>query len=89
MFSPSKLRRFPRPVTEMKHFDDVVILPDTVINKNGAMLQFSDTGPFSDCAAHAGKSAKQIHVVEQSTAKTTGGFAIVLSNVAYDFSEVA
>jgi hypothetical protein len=52
------------------------------------MLQFSYAGPLSDRATHAGKPAKQIHVVEQCVAKTHGSFAIVLGNVADDFSEI-
>jgi hypothetical protein len=76
-------------VTEVEHFDDAFIFPDPVINKNGAMLQFSNAGPFSDCATHAGEPAQQIHVVEQSASKTSGGLTIVLGNVTDDFSEVA
>jgi hypothetical protein len=76
-------------VTEVKNFDDVFIFLDPVVDKNGAMLQFSDAGPFSDYTTHAGEPAKQIHVVEQCTPKTAGGLAIVLGNVPDDFSEVA
>jgi hypothetical protein len=73
----------------MKHFDDVFVLLDPVVDQNGTMLQFSDAGPLSDYATHAGKPAQQIHVVEQSATKTTGGLAIVPRNVTDDFSEVA
>ena len=75
-------------MTEVKHLDDVFVFTDSVVNKNGAMLQLSYAGPFSDCATHAGKSAKQIHMVEQCAAKTDGSLAIVLGDVADDFSEV-
>ncbi len=42
-------------MTEVKHFDDVFVFLDSIINKNGAMLQFSNAGPFSDRATHAGE----------------------------------
>jgi hypothetical protein len=76
-------------MTEVKHFDDVFVFLNSIINKNGAKLQFSNAGPFSDRAHHAGEPAKQIHVVEQTAAKTPGCLAIVLGNVPDDFSEVA
>jgi hypothetical protein len=76
-------------VTEVKHFDDMFVFPDPVIDKNRAMLQFSYARTLSDSSTHAGEPAKQIHVVEQSAAKTHGCLAIVLSYVADDFSEVA
>lgn len=76
-------------MAEVKHFDGVFVFLDSIINNNGAMLQFSDAGPFSDCAAHAGESGEQVYVVEQSVAETAGGLAIVLGNVPDDFSEVA
>lgn len=53
------------------------------------MLQFSYAGPFSDRATHARKPAKQIHVVKQSAPKTHGSLAVVLGNMADDFSEIA
>jgi hypothetical protein len=76
-------------VPEVKHFDNVFVLLNSVVNNNGGMLQLSDTRPFSNCATHAGELAKQIQMVEQSTPKTTCGVAIVFGNVADDFSEVA
>jgi hypothetical protein len=75
-------------VTEVKHLDEAFIFTDSVVNKNRAMLQFSYAGPFSDSATHAGKPAKQIHVVKQCAPKTHGSFAIVLGNMADDFSEI-
>ncbi len=75
-------------MTEVKHLNDALILTDPVVHKNGTMLQFSYAGPLSDRATHAGKPAKQIHVVEQCVAKTHGSLAIVLGNVADDFSEI-
>jgi hypothetical protein len=45
-------------MTEVKHFDDMFIFADSVVNKDGAMLQFSNAGPFSDCATHAGEPAR-------------------------------
>jgi hypothetical protein len=76
-------------MTHVKYFDDVSIFPHPVIYKNGAMMQFSNAGPFSDCATHAGEPAQQVHVVEQSASKTPGGFAIILGNMPDDFSEIA
>ena len=75
-------------MTKVKHFNNALFFPDSVVNKNGTMLQFSHAGAFSNCASHAGKPAEQIHVVEQSTAKTHGCLAIVLGNIADDFSKV-
>jgi hypothetical protein len=76
-------------VTEVKDFHEVLIFADTVINKNGAMLQFSYAEPFSNRATHSGEPAQQIHTVEQSAAKTTGGLAVILGNIADYFSEIA
>jgi hypothetical protein len=76
-------------MTEVKHFDDVFVFANPVVNKNGAVLQFPYARPFSYCATHAGEQAKQIHMVEKSAAKTHGCLAIVLGNVADDVSEVA
>ena len=78
-------------MTEVKDFDNVFVYLNSIVNKNGAVLQFSDAGPFSDCATHPRESAKQVYVVEQSVANTTGGLGlgIVLGNVPDDFSEVA
>ena len=73
----------------MKHFDSVFIFLDSVVDKNGAMLKFPDVGPFSDCATHSGKQAKQVYVVEQSGTKSHCCLAIVLGNMTVDFSEVA
>jgi len=75
-------------MAEVKHFDNAFIFPDPIINKNGAMLQFSHAGTLSDSSTYTGKPGKQIHMVEQSGAKTHGCLAIVFCNVADDFSEV-
>jgi hypothetical protein len=53
------------------------------------MLQFSDSGALSDHAAHAGKSAQQIDMVEESAAKLHRRLGIVLCNETDDFGEVA
>ena len=75
-------------MTEVKHFDDVCIFTDSVVNKNGAMLQLSNAVTLSDGATHAGKPRKQIHVVEKSLAKPHCGIAVVLGNVPNDFGEI-
>jgi len=51
-------------MTEMKHFDNVLILTDSVVNENRTVLEFSYAGTFSDYATHPGESAKQIHVIQ-------------------------
>jgi len=75
-------------VPKVKQFDDMFIFVDSVINNDGAMVQFSNTGALSECATHAWEPAEQIHMVEQCATKTCGCLVIVLSNVADDFSEV-
>jgi hypothetical protein len=75
-------------VTKVKHFNDALVFLDSVVNENGTVLQLAHAGPFSNCATHAGEPAEQIDVVEQGAAKTHGCFAIVLGNMADDFSEV-
>lgn len=76
-------------MTEVKHFNDVLILPNSVINYNWAMLQFSDARPLSDSSAHWREPAKQLHMVEECATKFAGGLAIVLGYVTDDFSKVA
>jgi hypothetical protein len=76
-------------MTEVKHLDYMFILTDSVVHKNGTMLQFSYAGAFSDNSTHVRKPFEQIHMVEQSVAKTQGGVAIVVGNTVDDFSEIA
>ncbi|HWZ55910.1 MAG TPA: hypothetical protein VNZ63_07555 [Verrucomicrobiae bacterium] len=76
-------------MTEVKHFDVVFVFLDSVIHKNGAMLQLPDSGALSNHAAHAGKSAQQIDMVEESAAKLHRRLGIVLCNETDDFGEVA
>ena len=76
-------------MTEVKYFDEPLILADSVVNQNGAMVQFSHAGPFSDRPTHAWKPSQQVHVVKQGPAKTHRGLAIVLGNIADYFSEIA
>ena len=73
---------------KVKQFDDVLIFVDSVINNNGAMVQFSNARAFSDCATHSRKLAEQIHMVEQRVTKTSGCLVVILGNEADDFSEV-
>jgi hypothetical protein len=75
-------------MTEVKHFDDVLILADSVVNNNRAMLQFSHSVTLSDRTTHAGKPGEQTHVVEQSIAKPRGSLAIVFGNAADNFGEI-
>lgn len=73
----------------MKHFDLVFVFLDSIVDKNGAVLQFSNTGTLSNCATHPGKSAEQIYVVKESGAKLHSCLGVVFCNEADDFSEVA
>jgi hypothetical protein len=75
-------------VPKVKHFDDVFIFVDSVINNKGAMVQFSDARALSDRATHAREPAEQIHMVEQCATKTSGCLVVILGNVVDDFSEV-
>jgi hypothetical protein len=75
-------------MTKVKHFDNVLIFADSVVNENRAVLEFSYAGTFSDRATHPGESAQQIHVIQYGVAKARGGFAIIIGNMADDFSEV-
>ena len=76
-------------MTHVKHFDIVFVFVDSIVDKNGAVLQFSNTGTLSNCATHTRKSAEQIYVVEESGAELRSCLGVVFSNETDDFSEVA
>ncbi len=73
---------------KVKQFDDVFIFVDSIINNNGAMVQFSNAGALSERATHPRKLAEQIHMVEQCSSKTPCCLVVIFGNVADDFSEV-
>jgi len=83
-----KLRRLARGVPQVENFHQPSVFPQMVIDKNGAMREFSDSRPFADCAAHTGKSSQQFDVVQQRSSETRSSLGVVLSNVADDFSEI-
>src|SRR5229473_3124958 len=41
------LRRFSRSVSQMKNFDDLLIVVGRVVNQNRAVKEFADLGTFS------------------------------------------
>ncbi len=75
-------------MAKVEYFNHLFVLLNSVVNENRAVLQFSNSGSLTDCSAHAGKSAQQIDMVDESTAKTISSLAIVFGNMADDFSEV-
>jgi hypothetical protein len=76
-------------MTEVQHLHKVLIVTDSIVNHHRTVLQFAHAGLFSDSAAHIGKPSEQIHVVEQSVAKTGGRLAVVFGNLAEDLGEIA
>ena len=75
-------------MADVKHFHETLIFMDLVVDQNRAMQQFAHTRPFSDGASHAGKASQQVHVVEQSIAKTRSCLIVVFGNVADDRGEI-
>jgi len=59
-----KLRRLARGVPQVENFHQASVLPQMVIDKNGAMREFPDSRPFADSAAQTGKSRQQFDVVQ-------------------------
>jgi hypothetical protein len=76
-------------VADVKHFDIVFVFVDSIVDENGAVLQFSNTGTPSNCTTHARESAEQIYVVKESDAKLRSCLGVVFCDEADDFSEVA
>ena len=76
-------------MTDVKHLHEALIFADPVVNQNWTVLQFAYAGPFSNAAAHSWKTGEQIHVVEQSVAKTRSGLAVIFGNVTDDLGEIA
>jgi hypothetical protein len=52
------------------------------------MKQLANTRPFSNGASHAGKTSHQVHMVEQSIAKTRSRLIVLLGDMADDLGEV-
>lgn len=73
---------------KVKHFHETLIFADLVVDQNRAMQQLANARPFSDGASHAGKASQQVHVVEQSIAKTRCSLIVVFGNVADDLGEI-
>lgn len=76
-------------MTDVKHFDIVLVFLDAIVDKHGAVLQFSNTRTLSNCATHARKSAEQIYMVKEGGAELHRCLGVVFCNEADDFSEVA
>jgi hypothetical protein len=75
-------------MTEVKYFHCTLILTDLVVNHYRTMQQLANARPFSDGFSQAWKTSWQVHVVEQSIAKTRSRSIVVFGNVADDLGEV-
>jgi hypothetical protein len=75
-------------MTEVKHFHQTLIFTDLVIGLNRAMEQLANARSFSNGASHAGKTSQQVHMVEQSIAKTRSRIIVLLGDMADDLGEV-
>ena len=73
----------------MKHFDEVLILANPIVGNDGAVVQFSDARSLSEQATHAGESAEQLYVIEQSVTESRSSLTIITGNVRDNFGEVA
>jgi hypothetical protein len=52
------------------------------------MEQLANARSFSNGASHAGKTSQQVHMVEQSIAKTRSRIVVLLGDMADDLGEV-
>jgi hypothetical protein len=75
-------------MTEVKHFHETLIFTDLVVDQNRAMEQLANARSFSNGASHAGKTSQQVHMVEQSIAKTRSRIVVLLGDMADDLGEV-
>jgi hypothetical protein len=75
-------------MTEVKHFHGTLIFTDLVVDQNRAMEQLANARSFSNGASHAGKTSQQVHMVEQSVAKTRSRIVVLLGDMADDLGEV-
>ena len=81
-----ELRRFARGVSQVEDFHETSVFTQLVIDENGAMREFSDSRPFADRAAHAGKPSQEFDVVQQRVSKTRSSLSVIFGDVADDFS---
>jgi hypothetical protein len=75
-------------MTEVKHFHKTLIFTDLVVDQNRAMEQLANARSFSNSASDAGKTSQQVHMVEQSIAKTRSRIIVLLGDMADDLGEV-
>jgi len=68
-------------MAEMKNFNQALLLMDPIVNENRAVDELTHGRPFANGVPHAGKSAEQIDVIEQSLAKTGSGLSVVLGDM--------
>jgi len=75
-------------MTDVKHFHETLIFTDLVVDQNRAMEQLANARSFSNGTSHAGKTSQQVHMVEQSIAKTRSRIVVLLGDMADDLGEV-
>ncbi len=75
-------------MTEVKYFDEMLVLAYLVVDQNGAVQQLTDARAFAKSATHAGKASQQLHVVEQRVAETRSSLRVIFSDVVDDLSEI-
>ena len=81
-----EFRRLARGVPQVENFHQASVFPQMVINKNGAMREFSDSRPFADRTAHTRKPSQEFNVVQQRVSKTRSSLSVIFGDVADDFS---
>jgi hypothetical protein len=57
-------------MTEVEHLYRIPVFLDLVVHENRSVHQFTHARPLTDDVAHVWESRKQIHMIEQSIAKT-------------------
>jgi len=81
----SELRFSARSVTKMEYFYFAFAFPDTVVNHDWAVHQFTHLGALSNRRPYPRISAKQIEVIEKRVPESQSSIRIILGDVADDF----
>ena len=83
------LRRFPRPVSDVKNLDFALGFADVIVDEKRAVQQFAHLSPFSNQATHTRETSQQLDVLDQRTAELRRNLRVILGNVADDVRQIA
>jgi len=75
-------------MAEVENFDQSLLLKDLVVNENRAVDQLTHLRPLADGVSHVREPPEQIDMIQQCLAKTGGGLAVVLGDMAHDPGQV-